>query len=200
MKTNLNKVITILIILVLSGCGSTNKKQPSTSKYFNSPIGDFKCKYTSNKFVSDSFGPHGGTVKISDFDVYNRIDVEEFEVKLTSPDNHILKILYYAYLDSNTLPLIKSGVADAKLYYRNLVTSHSRDVLFAIVEMPKSSMKRDGTDALRGMFIFSNGEFMYVFSTIIDYKLNKKSKEEYIRIIKESMDEEFKYCSFPPAK
>ena len=93
-ENNLNKKIVSLTILILSGCGSTNKKQPNISNYFNSPIGDFICKYTGNKFVSEFFGPHGGTVKISDFDVYTRIDVEVFEEKLVSPNNGDLFITH----------------------------------------------------------------------------------------------------------
>jgi len=197
MENNLNKILTLVLTTILVGCGSPKNKKASINNHYKSPFGKFSCEFSGNKNISDSFGPHGGTVKISDFDNYMRIDVEEFEPKINISDKYLLQLLYYGYFESNTIPLIKQGVADASEYYRKMISVNDKHILFAVVEMPNSSINYSGKDSLRGMFIYSNGEHIYVYSMIFDYELNKKSKQDYINIVRSKLTENFEFCAFP---
>lgn len=130
-----------------------------------------------------------------------RIDVEEFAPPLdTAALAEMRDAVYQGYLKDNILPLVQSGVPQAKLLDARLAIIKGRGVLQSAILMPALSpyVSPDGKrfDGIRGQVQYTNGRFMFTVSRITP-AWPDHAGEKQLEIAYRAATEAYGLCDFP---
>lgn len=101
-----------------------------------------------------------------------RVDVEEFSPALDTKGflPHQFNEFYTAYLNRSTVPLVKTGIPDARLSGQQADQINGHAVHLSAMLLPQSSdlTYADGRreDGIRIQLLFTNGRFIYTMSEL----------------------------------
>lgn len=174
-----NIFIQLCLIFLCTACTGTEPAQgKSPQNRYASPIGNLSCNVagldTGANQVTDQFGPHGGTIKITDVLNYHRIDIERFNPTVVEQikDETFRNLLYQQYYLTTTLVQIEAAYQQKTIPRQSKpMTINNYPVYYALVQIPQSK-------DLRSTIIYSNGLFVYTFTSIDVYRNLEWSQEK----------------------
>ncbi|MGR9053776.1 MAG: hypothetical protein ACU84J_14115 [Gammaproteobacteria bacterium] len=153
--------------------GRRATKKIKVGEQFVSSFADFRCGPFSFPTTAEyAFGPHGGTVVLTDEFMQTRIDVEEFAPSIEGTELEEMRDgIYQGYLMESTLPLVRSGVPQAELLKAEFATIKGCRVLQSAILMPE-------TNGIRGQVQYTNGRFMFTVSRITTIPFNQPPEKQ----------------------
>jgi hypothetical protein len=190
--------VVIILTLLCSACLSSPPIQGKleATRYF-APISPLACYIPSIQYnegsVTDSFGPHGGTIRIYDYINYTRIDIEELEPAVDiGKDAAIIDRFYEGYYKTSVYPAIESSYGSVELLVTRADIIEDKNVYYAMARVT-------GETPFRSTILYTDGNYIYAFTTLdierdyLDWDIEKKQSNAFL-VAKGS----FNKCSFKP--
>lgn len=184
------------------GRGGPQGKRIKPGEMYVSSLGGFRCgPFSLDTTAEEHYGPHGGSLHLKDEVQLTRVDIEEFEPPLEGEELVEKRAEFYkGYLAGNLLPLVQSGVPDARLLDARVDTIEGHPVLKSAILTPGFSpaVSPEGKriDGIRGQIQYTNGRFMFTVTRIV-VAWPGETAERLLANAYASATEAYRLCEFP---
>jgi hypothetical protein len=174
---------------------------------YTPPLKNFTCSFPSflegtGKVLQDSTAPQVGTVTFSDdFGTVLRIDYETIPPDLPIPENPDMRKKYFEDLLNFVMQeLFLPFAPDSSISHREFLGAESEEVLYAVIDFPHGSNlaneKGERLDAVRGIFIFNEGKFIYMLTSQYTVGILDARISDRVQYLKDELQNFYDTCDF----
>jgi hypothetical protein len=171
---------------------------------YTSPTGDFTCEFPNRNIagdtLKDTFDQNSGRVVFfDDFGTLLSVDyIDNGQLSVFGdPDEE------KSYLEEALASLMQSMFVPASptssISYKEFLNNKNQVILYAVINFPKGSTLADSKtgerlDALRGVFIFNKGKYLYMLNS--QSGVFDPNDSSSIENLKKDLEEFYNTCEF----